>query len=36
LRSYSPGGSLNAFAWPLAVYRKQRVSIVYGVDYQGI
>ena len=23
-------------AWPLAVYRKQRVFIVYRVDYQGI
>ena len=31
-----PGGILNAFAWPLAVYRKQRVFIVYRVDYQGI
>ena len=30
------GGILNAFAWPLAVYRKQRVFIVYRVDYQGI
>ena len=27
---------LNAFAWPLTVYRKQRVFIVYCVDYQGI
>ena len=35
-RGYSPGGILNAFAWPLAVYRKQRVFIVYCVDYQGI
>ena len=33
---YSPGGILNAFAWPLTVYRKQRVFIVYCVDYQGI
>ena len=31
-----PGGILNAFAWPLALYRKQRVFIVYCVDYQGI
>ena len=30
-----PGGILNAFAWPLAVYRKQRVFIVYCVDYRG-
>ena len=29
-------GILNAFAWPLTVYRKQRVFIVYCVDYQGI
>ena len=36
LPAYSPGGILNAFAWPLAVYRKQRVFIVYRVDYQGI
>ena len=32
--AYSPGGILNAFAWPLAVYRKQRVFIVYRVDYR--
>ena len=31
-----PGGILNAFAWLLTVYRKQRVFIVYCVDYQGI
>ena len=31
-----PARHLNAFAWPLAVYRKQRVFIVYCVDYQGI
>ena len=36
LPAYSPGGILNAFAWPLTVYRKQRVFIVYCVDYQGI
>ena len=30
------GGILNAFAWPLTVYRKQLVFIVYCVDYQGI
>ena len=36
IAAYSPGGILNAFAWPLAVYRKQRVFIVYRVDYQGI
>ena len=33
---YSPGGILNAFAWPLTMYRQQRVFIVYRVDYQGI
>ena len=31
-----PGGSLNAFAVPLTLYRKQLVIIVYCVDYQGI
>lgn len=36
LPAYSPGGILNAFAWPLTVYRQQRVFIVYCVDYQGI
>ena len=35
-RYIDPGGILNAFAWPLTVYRKQRVFIVYCVDYQGI
>ena len=31
-----PGGILNAFAKPLNIAAQQRVSIVYGVDYQGI
>ena len=33
---YSPGGVLNAFAWPLTLYRQKRALIVYGADYQGI
>ena len=36
LPAYSPGGSLNAFARGLTIYRKPLVIIVYGVDYQGI
>ena len=36
LANVLPGGLLNAFAKPLTVYRKQRVIIVYCVDYQGI
>ena len=36
LPAYSPGGMLNAFAWPLTCSDQQRASIVYRADYQGI
>ena len=36
LTAYSPGGMLNAFAWPLTYSDQQRASIVYRADYQGI
>ena len=36
LPAYSPGGMLNAFAWPLTYSDQQRASIVYRADYQGI
>jgi hypothetical protein len=36
LRSYSPGGILNAFAAALSLATQHLVFIVYSVDYQGI
>ena len=32
LPAYSPGGMLNAFAWPLTCSDQQRASIVYRAD----
>ena len=34
--SFTAGGMLNAFAWPTNHKARERASIVYGVDYQGI